>query len=199
MEVEAFKAQREQERQRIIHLGKNVFYFGSGLGNALGNNLSLGAISRDHLHHPAFLYGQMAGDGLSVVWGAAEFVVGDGMMGAGGLVMVTSFGVLAPVATFSSTSGAAVASHGVVVMGKAMMEFSGKAEGQKSNSSIQDKKLSAFPKIKEGLWEMEEPKFTETLSSVLGPPCEPTQGDYLFVAFRGGFVTMAVIFRKFPR
>ena len=57
---------------------------------------------------------------------------------------------------------------------------------------------SIFPKIKEGLWDMEEPKFTETLNSILGPPCEPTYGDYLFVVFRGGFVTMAAIFRRSP-
>jgi hypothetical protein len=55
-----------------------------------------------------------------------------------------------------------------------------------------------FPEIKKGLWEMEEPKFTETLNSLLGLPCEPIHGDYLFVVFRGGFVTMAAIFRRFP-
>jgi hypothetical protein len=71
--------------------------------------------------------------------------------------------------------------------------------GEVMSISFTCSKNSIFPKIKEGLWEMEEPKFTETLNSVLGPPCEPTQGDYLFVAFRGGFVTLAVIFRKFPR
>jgi hypothetical protein len=56
-----------------------------------------------------------------------------------------------------------------------------------------------FPTIQEGLWDMEEPKFMETLNSVLGPPCEPTHGDYLFVVFRGGFVTMAIIFRRLPK
>lgn len=55
-----------------------------------------------------------------------------------------------------------------------------------------------FPTIKEGLWEMEEPKFTKTLNRILGPPCEPTHGDYLFVVFRGDFVTMAVILRRLP-
>lgn len=55
-----------------------------------------------------------------------------------------------------------------------------------------------FPNIQEGLWDMEEPKFTETLNEILGPPCEPTCGDYLFVVFRGGFVTMAAIFRRLP-
>jgi hypothetical protein len=58
---------------------------------------------------------------------------------------------------------------------------------------------SIFPKINEGLWEMEEPKFTETLNSVLGPPCEPTHGDYLFVVFRDFFVTAAAIFRRLPK
>lgn len=57
---------------------------------------------------------------------------------------------------------------------------------------------SIFPTIQEGLWDMEEPKFTETLNRILGPPCEPTHGDYLFVVFRGGFVTMAVILRRGP-
>lgn len=57
---------------------------------------------------------------------------------------------------------------------------------------------SIFPTIQEGLWDMEEPKFTETLNRILGPPCEPTDGDYLFVVFRGGFVTWAAILRRSP-
>ncbi len=43
MEVEALEVRRVQERQRIINAGESVFYFGSGLGNAVGNNLTLGA------------------------------------------------------------------------------------------------------------------------------------------------------------
>ena len=57
---------------------------------------------------------------------------------------------------------------------------------------------SIFPTIQEGLWDMEAPKFTEVLNEILGLPCEPTCGDYLFVVFRGGFVTMAIIFRRLP-
>ena len=57
---------------------------------------------------------------------------------------------------------------------------------------------SAFPKIKEGLWEMEEREFITTLNELLGTPCEPTHGDYLFVVFRDFFVTAAAIFRRLP-
>ncbi len=56
---------------------------------------------------------------------------------------------------------------------------------------------SIFPEIEQGLWDMEEPKFTETLNGFLGSPCEPTHGDYLFVVFRDFFVTAAAIFRRF--
>ncbi|MHA7877916.1 MAG: hypothetical protein ACX93T_03285 [Bacteroidota bacterium] len=57
---------------------------------------------------------------------------------------------------------------------------------------------STFPEIKQGLWDMEEPAFIATLNNILGLPCTPQSGDYLFVVFRGGFVTAAAIFRKSP-
>ncbi|MHA7877914.1 MAG: hypothetical protein ACX93T_03275 [Bacteroidota bacterium] len=57
---------------------------------------------------------------------------------------------------------------------------------------------STFPEIKQGLWDMEEPAFIATLNDILGLPCTPQSGDYLFVVFRGGFVTAAAIFRKSP-
>ena len=57
---------------------------------------------------------------------------------------------------------------------------------------------SYFPEIKNGLWDMEEHEFTTTLNDLLGLPCEPEYGDYLYVVFRGGFVTAAAILRRFP-
>jgi hypothetical protein len=138
MEVAAFNARREREREQIRNLGKHAYLFSAGLGDALGNNLFLGAIPRHHLHHPAFLSGQQFGDGASIVLGAAEFFVGKGMTEAGDLVMVMSCGALVPVGYALSASGAAVSVHGSLVMGKALLEFSkvreGQYEGKKHNS-----------------------------------------------------------------
>jgi preprotein translocase subunit SecA len=130
MEVAAFEARRERERQQIRNFVEHAYLFSGGLGNALGNNLSLGAIPRRHLHHPAFSSGQRVGDGLSIGLGATEFFVGKGMMGSGGLVLVASGGTLFPVAAPLSTIGVAVSSHGVVVIGKALLEFSKVKAGQ---------------------------------------------------------------------
>ncbi len=128
MEATTFEARQEAQRQQIINLGKNAFYFGSGLGNALSNNLSLGAMPRDYLSQPAFLYGQRFGDGLSIM-------VGDGMMGAGTLIMVPTVGIASPIAVPLSAGGAALAGHGGVVMGKALLEFravDGEYQGKES-------------------------------------------------------------------
>jgi len=52
--------------------------------SAVGKNLSLGVIPRGHVSHPAFLYGQRFGDGLSMCLGVAELLSGGGMRGKGG-------------------------------------------------------------------------------------------------------------------
>lgn len=127
--------QREARLQQVRNVvGEDVYLFSEGLGGALVNNMSLGIIPPGHESHPAFFYGQQFGNGVSMFLGAAEFLVGGGMMGGGIALMVTSDGVLVPVGEPISNSGVAVASHGVVVMGKAIMEFKGKDGGEKWSS-----------------------------------------------------------------
>ena len=131
MESAAFEARQEAQRQHIIDLGTGIFYFVGGVGIALGSNLSLGAIPHGRFDHPAFLHGQMTGDRLSVVCGVVEFALGKGITGGGELVMVASGGVLAPVAVPISAGGAALVTHGSLVVGRSLWEFSKVKEGQK--------------------------------------------------------------------
>ena len=65
--------------------------------------------------------------------GAAESWLGRGMMGGGGLMMVTSSGALVPVAAPFAVGGAAMTAHGSVVMSKALLECRGKDGGGKQS------------------------------------------------------------------
>lgn len=124
-EVEAttFEKQREAQRQRVINLGKDIYYFAGGAGNALGSNLSLGAMPRNYLSQPAFVSGQRLGDGLSIGLGAAEYIAGEGMTGGGEVMVVASSGALVPMAVPLSEGGVAMKIHGTVVMGKETVSY----------------------------------------------------------------------------
>ena len=87
--------------------------------------------------------------------GMAETWLGRGMMGGGGLMLVTSGGTLVPVGAPLVAGGATFTTHGSVVMSKALVEFSKRKEGRKYEekeintsvkepykSSVQYKKLS---------------------------------------------------------
>ena len=120
-----------QEGQALLVEGlTDAALFGGGVGNALGNNLTLGVVPRGDLSAPAFVYGQQVGDGLSMAVGAAEVAAGGGMMGGSGLMMVTSGGTLVPVGAPLAAEGAAIAGHGSVVMSKALLEFAKHKEGK---------------------------------------------------------------------
>ena len=184
MESAAFEARQEAQRQHIIDLGTGIFYFVGGVGIALGSNLSLGAIPHGRFDHPAFLHGQMTGDRLSVVCGVVEFALGKGITGGGELVMVASGGVLAPVAVPISAGGAALVSHGSLVIGQSLLAFSRYKEGQvqgryvkappgnlnklKNNQGWRDKKQNIWKKDMKHKdhWDVIDPKTGKKIKEV---------------------------------
>jgi hypothetical protein len=102
--------------------------------------LTLGIFSRCDSHHKAFLRGQQLGNGLSLGLGAMEFIIGEGMRGGGEVMLVTSGGTLVPIATGINTAGTAISTHGTVVMGKALLEFSGENKHEGGNKYKGQKK-----------------------------------------------------------
>jgi hypothetical protein len=155
MEIKAFDARRDAIHA-VVGVANDVLYdvlgLSAGTVNALGNNLTLGAIPRCNLPHNAFARGQQLGDGLSIALGTAGYFIGEGMQGGGQVMMLTmmltSGGALVPVATTLAEGGAAVKLHGTVVIGKALLEFSGKNKGQwKKQSDKNDKHTNLKAKI----------------------------------------------------
>ena len=122
--AQSIKERCERVEDLLAEGFEDAALFGSGVGNALGNNLLLGAVPRGNLSAYAFVYGQQVGDGLSMGIGAVESWLGSSMTGGGGAVMVASGGVLVPIGVPVSAGGIALTTHGGLVMSKAILEFS---------------------------------------------------------------------------
>ena len=111
--------------------------------------------------------------------GAAESWLGRGMMGGGGLMMVTSSGALVPVAAPFAVGGAAMTAHGSVVMSKALLECRGK-DGQyaktppgnlnklKGNQGWRDKKGNIWKKDMKHKdhWDVADPKTGKKIKEI---------------------------------
>jgi hypothetical protein len=141
MEIKVFDA------RSVSYAAERVFndVFSAGTVNALGNNLTLGALTRHHRPRNAFVRDQQFSDGFSIGLGTMEFIIGEGMRGGGEVMLVTSCGTLVPIATAIDTAGTAIRTHGTLVIGKALLECSGKNkyEGKKqtAKSAVEEYKV----------------------------------------------------------
>ena len=143
VKAQAIKARCERVEDVLVSGLTDAALFGGGIGNALGNNLTLGVVPRGDLSAPAFVYGQQVGDGLSMGIGALEVHFGNAMTDGGKLMLVVPGG--AAVASPLVAGGVAVTGHGSVVMSKALLEFAkhkkGKYKGRKHSDKVGIQKL----------------------------------------------------------
>ncbi|SCX80785.1 RHS repeat-associated core domain-containing protein [Flavobacterium anhuiense] len=105
----------------IVNYSEKFIASISGFGNALGSNMILGSgrFNADRWSNANtrinYIYGQLAGDITSMVWGAGEVAIG-GVMAAGGAVLVPVSGGLS---LAGSAAGVGIITHGssVIVLG----------------------------------------------------------------------------------
>ena len=146
VKAQAIKDRCERVEDVLVAGLTDPVLFGGGVGNALGNNLTLGVVPRGDLSASAFVYGQQVGDGLSIGIGAAETWLGRGMIGGGGVAIATTGGITVPVGVPVIAGGAVMTTHGSVVMSKALLEFAKHKEGEfKGRKQSQGKYVKAPP------------------------------------------------------